>query len=194
MGHRSRFLTPILLLLTAVPAVAQEHGEPALSPFAGNVGNAIWTLGIFLVVVVLLGKFAWSPILSLLQEREQFIHKSLADAKRDRDEAEARLKEYTEQIRNARAEAQGIVDEARRDASRLREELRTKAQAEAEGIITNAERHIQLETARALQQIRTEAVELSVQIASKIIQRNLTKEDNERLITEALHQISTRSH
>ena len=67
--------------------------------------------------------------------------------------------------------------------------MRQKARAEAEGIVRNAERQIQLETARALQQIRSEAVDLSVQIASKILQRNVSREDNERLIQDTLKQV-----
>jgi F-type H+-transporting ATPase subunit b len=89
----------------------------------------------------------------------------------------------------ARVEAESIVAASRTDAERLRSELREKARAEAEGIIKNAERQIQLETARALEQIRSETADLSVAIASKIIQRNLTREDNERLIDEALKQL-----
>ena len=181
------------LVLGALPAYAAEAAaEAALSPFAGDVGNAIWTLVIFLIVVVVLGKFAWGPVLGLLKEREDFIRKSLHDAKRDRDEAEARLKEYTVQTQNARAEAASLVEEARRDSERLREELRSKAKAEADTILKNAERQIQLETGRALAQIRTEAVDLSVMIASKLIGRNLTKSDNERLIEDALKQVEIR--
>jgi hypothetical protein len=86
-----KLLTVVLLALAAIPLQAAE--EAPLSPFAGNVGNAVWTLAIFVIVVVVLGKFAWGPILSLLKQREDFIHKSLSDAKHDRDEAEARLKE-----------------------------------------------------------------------------------------------------
>ena len=78
---------------------------------------------------------------------------------------------------------------SRSDAERLREEMRQKARAEADGIVKTAERQIQLETARAIQQIRHEAADLSVAIASKLIQRNLTKEDNEKLIDEALKQL-----
>ena len=92
-------------------------------------------------------------------------------------------------MRKARAEAEALITQSRADADRLREEIRQKAKADAEGIMRNAERQIQLETARALQQIRTEAVDLSVMIASKIIQRNITKEDNERLIADALKQV-----
>jgi F-type H+-transporting ATPase subunit b len=72
--------------------------------------------------------------------------------------------------------------------------MRGKAKGEAETIVRNAERQIQLETARAVQQIRHEAADLSVMIASKLIQRNLTKEDNERLIEDALAQVEARGH
>ena len=183
-----RVLTAGVLALTALPVYAAEEGA-ALSPFAGNFGNALWTLVIFLIVVFVLGKFAWGPILSLLQEREKFIHDSLSQAKHDREQAQAQLKEYTAQLQAARNEAAGLVADARRDAERLRTELRDKAKAEADTLIKNAERQIQLETARAVQQIRHEAVDLSVAIASKLIGRNLTKEDNERLIDEALKQV-----
>jgi F-type H+-transporting ATPase subunit b len=67
--------------------------------------------------------------------------------------------------------------------------MRQKARTEAEGIVKNAERQIQLETARALQQIRHEAADLGVAIASKLIQRNLSREDNEKLIDDALKQL-----
>ena len=182
----------VTVLLATSPAFAAEAG--GLSPFAGNVGNAIWTLLIFTLVVVVLGKYAWGPVLGLLKEREEFIHTSLADAKRDREAAEARLNEYEVKLQAAHGEAAALVDTARRDAERLREDLRTKARAEADTIVKNAERQIQLETDRALQQIRNEAVDLSVLIASKIVGRNLSKEDNQRLIDETLRQVQTRSH
>ena len=188
-----RLITVVLIVFSALPAYAAEETE-GLSPFAGNVGNAVWTLTSFVIVVVVLGKFAWGPILKLLQDREEFIHRAVAEAKRDRLEAEARLKEYTDKLQAARGEAAAMVQDARRDAERLRAELREKARAEADTIVRNAERQIQLETARALQQIRHEAADLSVMIASKLIQRNLSKEDNERLIEDALKQVEMRNH
>jgi F-type H+-transporting ATPase subunit b len=189
---RQRLFAGAVLATTvfSLTAAAQEH-EVTLSPFAGNVGNAVWTLLIFVLVVILLGKFAWGPVLALLQQREEFIHSSLADAKRDREEAEARLKEYAAKLQSAQREAVAILEEARRDAERLREELRGRAKTEAETIIKNAERQVQLETSRALQQIRQEAVDLSVTIASKLLQRNISKDDNERLINDAMKQIES---
>ncbi len=187
-----RVLTAALVALSALPAYASEAEPAGLSPFAGDFGNALWTVLIFVLVIVVLGKFAWGPILGMLKEREDFIRKSLHDAKHDRDEAEARLKEYTSQLQSARTEAASLVENARRDADRLREELRQKAKAEADALVSNAERQIQLERDRALAQIRTEAVDLSVAIASKLIGRNLSRADNERLIEDALKQVEAR--
>src|SRR5205814_7938398 len=90
------------LMLFALPAFAAEAAEAEPGVFAGDIGNALWTLVIFGLVVFVLGKFAWGPILKGLQSREDFIHKSLADAKADREAAEARLREYTEKLTTAR--------------------------------------------------------------------------------------------
>ena len=182
-----KLLTVVVLALAAIPLHAAE--EAPLSPFAGNLGNMVWTLVIFVLVVVVLGKFAWGPVLALLQQREEFIHKSLSDAKRDRDEAEARLKDYAAKLQSAQAEAVVIIEGARKDAERLREELRQRARTEADTMLKNAERQIEMQTTRAVQQIRQEAVDLSVTIASKLLQRNISKEDNEKLIADALKQI-----
>jgi F-type H+-transporting ATPase subunit b len=152
-------------------------------------GLFIWTILTFLVLFGALSKFAWRPLLQALSTREETIRKSLADAEKARQELERLNQESQAIIRQARVEAEAIVGASRADAERLRGELREKARAEAGGIIKNAERQIQLETARALEQIRHEAADLSVAIASKIIQKNITKEDNERLIDEALTQL-----
>jgi F-type H+-transporting ATPase subunit b len=156
---------------------------------AVDPGLFIWTIVTFLVLLGLLAKFAWRPLLQSLDARQETIRKSLADAEKARQELERLNRESEAIIRQARVEAEGIVAASRADAERLRGELREKARSEADGIIKNAERQIQLETARALEQIRHEAADLSVAIASKIIQRNITKEDNERLIDEALRQL-----
>ena len=177
-----------VLAFAVVPAEAAEPAE-ALSPFAGDVGNAVWTVAIFVLVVVVLGKFAWGPILSSLQQREEFIHTSLSSAKRDREAAEARLAEYGAKLQSARTEAFAIVDEARRDAERLREETKQKARAEAEQVVRNAERQIELETATGHPADPQRGGGSVGDDRFEIIQRNITKEDNSRLIDEALAQI-----
>ena len=165
--------------------------NPLVQP---DPGLFIWTIITFLVLLALLGKFAWRPLLQALESRQDSIRKSLDDAQKAKQELERLQVESAEIIRQSRLEADAIVTRSRGDAERLREEMKQKARAEADAIVKNAERQIQLETGRALQQIRKEAVDLSVMIASKLIQRNLTKEDNERLIEEALSQVGGPKH
>jgi F-type H+-transporting ATPase subunit b len=153
-------------------------------------GLFIWTIVTFLVLLFLLATFAWGALLQGRAARVETRRSSLADAEKARQELERLNQESEAIIRQARVEAEAIVGASRADAERLRGELREKARAEADGIIKNAERQIQLETARALEQIRHEAADLSVAIASKLIQKNLTKEDNERLIEDALKQLT----
>ena len=152
-------------------------------------GLFIWTILVFLVLLTLLAKFAWTPLLQALEARQNTITKALDDARQAKLDLERLNMESEAIIRKARGEADAIITSTRADAERLKEELRQKARTEAEGIVKNAERQIQLETVRALQQIRHEAADLGVAIASKLIQRNLTREDNEKLIDEALKQL-----
>ena len=157
-------------------------------------GLFIWTIATFLVLLALLTKFAWKPLLEALDSRQQAIRKSLDDAQQARQEMERLKQEAASIIRQGRIEAESIISQSRSDAERLRGEMRQKAKADSDAIVKNAERQIQLETTRALQQIRHEAIDLSVMIASKIIQRNLSKEDNQKLIDEALQQVEARRH
>jgi len=152
-------------------------------------GLFIWTIITFLVLLFALKKLAWGPLLAALEARQNSIRKSLDDAQQAKQELERLNAESAQIIARARQDADAIITQSRSDGDRLREEIRQKARSEADLIVKNAERQIQLETSRALEQIRHEAVDLSVMIASKIIQRNLTKEDNERLIDEAMRQV-----
>jgi len=163
--------------------------NPLVQP---DPGLYIWTILTFLLLLVAFNKLAWKPLKAMLQAREDTIRKSLEDAKHAREELERLQAESQRILAQARTEAEAIVTRTRDDANRLREELRQKAQQEATGIIRNAEQQIQLETARAFRQIRAEAADLSVAIASRLLQRNVSKEDNERLIDDALKQVESR--
>ena len=165
--------------------------NPLLQP---DPGLFIWTIVTFLVLLALLAKFAWRPLLEALDTRQKAITKALDDAQKAKQELERLNAESAQIVARARVEADGIISQSRSDGERLRQEIRQKARVEADMIVKNAERQIQLETTRALEQIRHEAVDLSVMIASKIIQRNLSKEDNERLIDEALKQVERPRH
>ena len=165
--------------------------NPLVQP---DPGLYIWTILTFLVLLTLLAKFAWGPLLKALESRQETIRRSLDDAQKAKAELERIQQESAQIVRQARVDADAIITQSRADGAQLREEIRAKAKEDADGIIKNAERQIQLETTRAIQQIRHEAIDLSVEIASKIIQRNLTKEDNQRLIDEAIRQVGSGGH
>lgn len=151
-------------------------------------GLFFWTIGTFLVLLVLLNRFAWKPLLKALDDRKATIEKSVEDAKRATAGLQQVQEESTRLLAQARAEAAAIVTRSRADADRFRDELRQKAHEDAAAILKNAEKEIQLETQRAVAQIRTEAVDLSLSIATKLLRRNISATDNEALIQEALGQ------
>ncbi len=166
--------------------------NPLVQP---DPGLYIWTILTFLVLMALLAKFAWRPLLEALESRQQSIRKSLDDARHAREELQRVQADSARILNEARAQADAIISATHADAGRLREELRQNAQAEAARLVKNAQGQIELETARALQTIRKEAVELAVAIASKLLQHNLTKEDNERLIDDTLRSLDApRAH
>ncbi|MBI4475595.1 MAG: F0F1 ATP synthase subunit B [Acidobacteria bacterium] len=160
--------------------------NPMVQP---DPGLFIWTILTFLVLVALLAKFAWRPLLEALDKRQAAIRKSLDDAEQARLSLERATEESAQVVRKAREEADSIIARTRADAERLKEEMKQQARTEAQGIVQAAQRQIQLDTDRARQQLRQEAVDLSIAIASKIIRRNVSKEDNARLIEETIGQI-----
>jgi len=160
--------------------------NPLVQP---DPGLFIWTIATFLVLLFLLSKFAWKPLLQALENRQDMIRKSLDDAEQAKNELQQVQEESNRIVTKARVDADAIIANSRADAAKLQEELRGKARLEADGIVKNAERQIQQQTDRSLAQIREEAVDLSLMVASKLIQRNISKEDNEALIEDTLKQI-----
>ncbi len=175
-------------LLIAFPALAAEGGGDG-NIFAGDLGNMIWTLVIFLLVVLVLGKFAWGPILEGLQAREDFIRKSLEEAKADRDAAEARLQEYEAKLADARAEATAIVDEGRRDAEVVKQSIEADAREEAQKTVERSIREINQAKVAAIEEIYNTASSTAVDLAAHVIRKELTPEDHERLIAEAAQKM-----
>ena len=160
--------------------------NPLVQP---DPGLFIWTIITFLVLLALLAKFAWRPLLEALESRQENIRKSLEDADRARQELERLQQESAKMMQQARIEAESIVAQTRADADRLREELKQRAKEEADNIVRNAQQQIQLQARQAMQQIRHEVADIAVLLASKLLERNLAKEDNARLIDETLKQI-----
>ena len=162
--------------------------HPLVQP---DPGLFIWTILAFVVLLVLLGKFAWKPLLAALDRRHEMIKDSLDDARMAQQELERLQQESKQIISGARVEAQSILANTRSEAEKLKGEMRQKAKEEADSIVRNAEKRIQVETEKAISEIRGEVVELSLLVASKLMEKNLSKEDNQSLIEESLKQIES---
>ncbi|MFO0837662.1 MAG: F0F1 ATP synthase subunit B [Phycisphaerae bacterium] len=164
-----------------------EH-EPA-NLFAGDIGNAVFTLIIFFVLIGVLGKYAWKPLLSVLEQREQAIRGSLEQARRERLDAEKLLAQYRQQIDRAREEATGIVDEGKRDAEAVRRRIHDEARQEADQMVARAKREIELATSTAVKELYDQTTELTVQLAGTVARKSLTPDDHRALIKESLERI-----
>ena len=177
----------VMAMASVASAWAAEEGEVNL--FAGDIGNAVWTLVIFLAVILVLGKFAWGPMLSGLQRREQFIRDSLEQAKRDREQAEAQLEEYNKKLDTATADALKVVEEGRRDAEVVKERIEERARSEADQMVDRAKREIDLAKQAAIKELYETSITLGSDIASRVLKREMNAEDHEDLIAESIDHL-----
>ncbi len=177
----------VLLSATAAHAAPAEGGDV----FAGDIGNALWTVVIFLLVLVVLGKFAWGPLLKSLQARESYIREALETARRDRADAEARLREYQEKLAAARTEATAIIEQGRRDAEAAKHRIEEQAKQESDKMIERAQREIQSATTEATRHLYALSANLATELASRILGRELNPQDHERLIAESIAELQS---
>src|SRR5262245_3624895 len=137
--------------------------NPLVQP---DPGLFIWTILTFLVLLALLAKFAWRPLLKALESRQEAIKKSLDDAELAKQELARLQQESSKIIEQARVDAEAILTRTRSDAERLREDLKAKAREESDTMIRSAQQQIQLQTRQALQDIRHEVADIAVTVAS----------------------------
>jgi len=167
---------------------SDEHGSgPDI--FSGGLGTAVFTIAVFVVLLVFLGKWAWGPILTGLQKREENIRSSIEEAQKARDEADEALAEYKAQLARAQQESKSIIENGRDEALRLAEQLRDKAQQEAQLISTKAERDISAAKDQALKELYEQTTELATEMAAGIIGKTLTPEDHRELLQESLNKL-----
>jgi F-type H+-transporting ATPase subunit b len=144
--------------------------NPLVQP---DPGLYIWTIVTFLVLLALLARFAWRPLLDALEQRQDVIRRSLDDARHAKEEVHRLQAESARILSEARSEAAGIIAGTRADAARFADELKQKARADAAALVKGAQREIDTQTLRAIDTIRREAVDLSVSVASKILRRDI---------------------
>ncbi|MCF7807920.1 MAG: F0F1 ATP synthase subunit B [Candidatus Marinimicrobia bacterium] len=153
-----------------------------------DTGLMIWTWLTFAIVLVVLGTKAWKPMIKALENRENFIRESLDEAEAARLEADKVAGEYEEMVAKARQEAQQIVASGKETAERMKADILNEAQEKSKALLKQAESQIATEKDKALSDIRSQIVDISMIAAEKIISRSITPDDNERLIDDALKE------
>lgn len=175
-------------------ASGEEHGHgPKYELLTIDGLTALWTIIVFLVLLVVVRAAAWKPIQKVLTEREKFITDSLQQAKKDRQEAEARLRAYGEKLEAARGEATAIVAEARKDAEVVKRKIEDDGKEEAAATLQRAKREIAVATDTAVKQLYTLTADLATNVASRIIRKELDAKQHERLIAESIEELEAAS-
>lgn len=157
--------------------------------FKISPGLFIWSVITFLVLMALLYKFAFNPLMRLQKARQDQIHQSILDAENLRDEAQQLLADYKHQLAQARGEADAIVERARKAGEASKTEILEEARAQAEASLVKARQQIERDTNQALQKIREEAADLAITATAKVARSSLSEADQLRLIQEAINEI-----
>tara|TARA_Y100000815_G_scaffold232017_1_gene222405 strand:+ start:59 stop:562 length:504 start_codon:yes stop_codon:yes gene_type:complete len=152
-------------------------------------GLFVWTILTFLLLLTILAKFAWKPLLKMLKDREELIRSSLEDAEKAKKKLERLNAEGEAIINQARSEAQSILSEGKAAVSKLKDETLDVAKEQAKQIASEAEKQINIEKDKAIAEIKSEVVNLSMSIAEKLINKNISPEDNKALIDESLSNV-----
>lgn len=175
------------IALTPTLALAAEGEKTNLLMPAG--GLMFWTLLIFVVLMFVLTKFAYKPLLEAVEAREAALEEAIAGAQRDRDAAAKLLAEQTAALEAARAEAQRFIADGRATAEKLRASMLEDTKAQQQDLLDRARREIDNERARAIAELRSAAVDLALAGASKVIAKNLDDAGNRKLVEEFLASI-----
>lgn len=177
--------------LSLVPTLlrAQEEGSGPVNLLEPHAGLMFWTLVIFVVLFVVLSRFAFKPLVAAVEARERALEEAIEGAKRDREEAARVLAEHRQQLEAARGEAQRIIADGRATAEQMRVGLLEQTRAQQQELIERARQEIESEKARAIGALHREAVELALAGASKVIERNLDEPANRALVESFLGAI-----
>lgn len=180
------------LALAAGEALAAEpaggaHAKPEVIVFQPNL--AIWSLVVFVLLLLILWKFAWGPLSTALDRREEYMRNCMLEAEKARDEGRKVMAEYQEQMRQAADQVRAILEEARRDAQATKADILKTAEADAQAARQRAERDIVQMRAQLVEEIRTQTANLVVGVTGKLLTRELGHDDHRRLFDLALNEL-----
>ncbi|MEH7074370.1 F0F1 ATP synthase subunit B [Neobacillus drentensis] len=153
-----------------------------------NTGDIFFQLIVFLILLALLKKFAWGPLMGIMKQREEHIGNEIGAAEKSRLEAEKILQEQRNLLKEARNDAQSLIESAKKQGDIQREEIIALARTEADRIKDAAKLEIEQQKEKAVAAIREQVASLSVMIASKVIEKEITAADQDQLINEYIKE------
>ena len=186
MVSLSRAAAALALLVAALPALASEGGGGGASLIEPKFGTVFWTLLTFILLIALLARFAWKPLLGALETREKSIQESIDKAREDREQAEALIKQHRELLDQARRERAEAVSEGQRDAEKLKAEILDEARKQREQVLAQTQSQVEAGLRQARAELRGVAVDLAIQAAEKLLAKNLDDPTQRRLVEEYL--------
>jgi len=168
------------------PLAASSSGSFLITP---GLGLMIWTLVVFTITMLLLRRFAFPAIRDALDRRQKSIEDAIDTAERTRVEADALLAEYRERLKEARGQAEEIVTRARRAAEEHEHEAIEAARERREQLLEQTKRDIEVETRRAIAEIRDEVTSLTILATEKVTRKTLSSDDQRRLVEEVIGEL-----
>jgi F-type H+-transporting ATPase subunit b len=152
-------------------------------------GDMLAALFFFLLLLFLLKKFAWGPLMSMMEEREKYVANEIDEAEKSRKEAAIAAEEAATQLLQTKQEAQKIIEDARNAGVKLEQDIIEAARLEADRLKVVAQADIQNEKDKAIQALQDQVASLSVLIASKVIEKELNAADQDQLINEYIKEV-----
>jgi F-type H+-transporting ATPase subunit b len=154
-----------------------------------NPGLTLWTAITFLILIVVLARFAFGPIVKMLDQREQTIRDAIEQAKKERAEAEKLLAEQKKSLAAAQREAAELAQKSKQEVEVLRQDLTARARKEADDLVAQARQQIQEEKAKALAELRGQVADLAIEAARRLIKSSLDEKSQRALVEEYIAQL-----
>lgn len=167
--------------------LASEGGGGGLTDIDSTLFYA--TIVLFILFAFVLGKFAWKPLLDIVESRETSVREQVDGAQKAQAEAQALLQQRQDELLAAAREREELIGRAQKEAEQIRAELVGKARSDAEAILEKAKQQIQLEKGRAVQELRGQVADLAMEAASRIVQSSLTPDAQKKLVDDYIRSL-----
>ena len=181
----------LLWAAATCPVVASAEGDGGASLIQPQIGTIFWTVVTFALMLVVLKRFAWRPLLGALEQREETIRANIDEARRDREEAEKMLEEHRQLVAAVHRDRAAALAEGQQEAERVKAEILEEARKQREQLLEQTEAQVQTGMRQARAELRRVAADLVIRAAEKLLSRDLDDDAHRRLVEEHLADLES---